>query len=63
MQFRLAWEQRSREFTHISLRLSPRPLPTPASHAKGQGPRAAAAGEALAGGAPEKEGREESTCC
>lgn len=36
---------------------SPRPQPAPESHAKGQGPPAAVAGEALAGGAPEKGGK------
>lgn len=38
LQFSLAWEQGSWEFTSISLMLFPRPLPAPASHAKGQGP-------------------------
>lgn len=38
MQFRLAREQGSWEFTGISLGLSRRPLPAPESHAKGQGP-------------------------
>lgn len=37
MQFRLAREQGSWEFTGISLGLSPRPLPAPESHRQGSG--------------------------
>lgn len=61
MQFSLVLEQGSWEFTRISLRLSPRPLPAPASHAKGQGP--CEPGRPWLEKPGEKEGRKESTCC